>query len=145
MKVVLTSALGGYIKTDGKRVPAALLEDNGLTENLRKIWVNNAKVLIICAEPHSYEKNDDIRFCMSRAFPMSGLKATGDEPTPLHAGPFWRFSPRCRRLASARLPPPHRKSLVNCTAWSAKQFLASGFVSGQEKARREYFVYCQGL
>ena len=73
------------------------------------------------------------------------LKATGDEPAPLHAGPFRRFSPRCRRLASARLPPPRRKSLENCSAWSAKQFLASGFVSGQGKARREYFVYCQGL
>ena len=79
MKAVLTSALGGYIKMNGTRVPAALLEANGLTENLKKIWTDNAKVLIICADPHSHEENDNIRFCMDRAFPMSGLGVSSVE------------------------------------------------------------------
>ena len=82
---------------------------------------------------------------LRRKLLASSAKATGTEPAPLHAGPFRRFSPRCRRLASARLPSPRRKSLENCSAWSAKQFLASGFVSGQGKARGEYFRIAKGF
>lgn len=30
MKVLLTSALGGYIKRDGQRVPGGILTENGM-------------------------------------------------------------------------------------------------------------------
>lgn len=73
MKAVLTSALGGSFKVDGKRVPSALLTDNGLLDKLKELWINNAKVMIICASPNDYEKNDSVCECLKEAFPMSGL------------------------------------------------------------------------
>lgn len=79
MKAVLTSSLGGYIKTNGTRLPSTLFEANGLVETLKKIWINNAKVLIIFASPHSHEKNDNIQFCLEKAFPMSGLSVSSVE------------------------------------------------------------------
>lgn len=73
MKAVLTSSLGGSLKVDGKRVPSALLTDNGLLDKLKEVWINNAKVMIICASPNDYEKNDSVCECLKEAFPMSGL------------------------------------------------------------------------
>ncbi len=73
MKAILTSSLGGAFKINGKRVPSILIEANGLLEALKKIWISNAKVLIICASPHDYEKNDCVYSCLKEAFPMSGL------------------------------------------------------------------------
>lgn len=73
MKAVLTSSLGGSFKVDGKRVPSVLLTDNGLLDKLKQIWIDNAKVMIICASPNEYEKNDSICECLKEAFPMSGL------------------------------------------------------------------------
>lgn len=73
MKAVLTSSLGGSFKVDGKRVPSALLTDNGLLDKLKEVWINNAKVMIICASPNDYEKNDSVCECLKEAFPMSGL------------------------------------------------------------------------
>lgn len=73
MKAVLTSSLGGSYKVDGKRVPSVLLTDNGLLDKLKEIWIDNAKVMIICASPNEYEKNDSICGCLKEAFPMSGL------------------------------------------------------------------------
>lgn len=49
MKAILTSSLGGASKVNGVRVPFVLIQRNGLLDNLRAIWPNNAKVLIICA------------------------------------------------------------------------------------------------
>jgi hypothetical protein len=63
MKAILTSSLGGSTKINGKRVPTILIQTNGLLENLKKIWINNAKVLIICGSPYEYEKNDSV--CLS--------------------------------------------------------------------------------
>ena len=73
MKAILTSALGGSFKVDGKRVPSVLLADNGLLNLLRDIWINNSKVMIICGSPNDYQKNDSVCECLKEAFPMSGL------------------------------------------------------------------------
>ncbi len=73
MKMILTSSLGGSRKVDGRRVPAVLLNDNGLLDKLKALWKENSKVMIICASPDYYEKNDSICACLKEAFPMSGL------------------------------------------------------------------------
>ncbi len=57
MNIILTSALGGSCKVDGKRVPSVFLTDNGLLDKLKELWVEEAKVMIICASPDGYEKN----------------------------------------------------------------------------------------
>lgn len=73
MKAMLTSWLGGSSKVNGKRVPSVLIEKNSLLSNLKSIWPQNAKVLVICADPSDYEKNDSVYTCLKVAFPMSGL------------------------------------------------------------------------
>ena len=73
MKAMLTSSLGGTFKVNGTRVPSVLIQQNGLLDNLKSMWIQNAKVLIICADPTDYEKNDSVCACLKEAFPMSGL------------------------------------------------------------------------
>ncbi len=73
MKVMLTSSLGGSVKVNGTKVPAVLIQHNGLLEKLKSIWIQNARVLIICADPTDYEKNDSVCDCLKEALPMSGL------------------------------------------------------------------------
>lgn len=76
MKVMLTSALGGSGKVNGVRVPSVLIRKNGLLDNLRAIWTENAKVLIICADPNDYKKNDEVCSCLEKSFPLSGLSVS---------------------------------------------------------------------
>ena len=73
MKAILTSSLGGSIKVNGKRIPSVLIEKNGLLDKLKSFWPQDAKVLIVCADPNSYEINDSVYTCLKAAFPMSGL------------------------------------------------------------------------
>ena len=73
MKVMLTSSLGGSSKVNGIRVPSILIQSNGLLDNLKSIWTTDAKVLIICADPSDYEKNDSVCACLKESLPMSGL------------------------------------------------------------------------
>lgn len=73
MKAMLTSSLGGSSKVNGIRVPSVLIQYNGLLDRLKSIWIQNAKVLIICADPTDYEKNDSVCSCLKESFPMSGL------------------------------------------------------------------------
>ena len=73
MKVMLTSSLGGSSKVNGIRVPSVLIQRNGLLDNLKSIWITDANVLIICADPSDYEKNDSVYDCLKESLPMSGL------------------------------------------------------------------------
>jgi len=73
MKAMLTSSLGGSFKVNGVRVPSVLIQENGLLDNLKSMWVQNAKILIIYTDPTDYEKNDSVCACLKEAFPMSGL------------------------------------------------------------------------
>ncbi len=73
LKAILTSSLGGSSKVNGTRVPSVLIQNNGLLDSLKSIWVQNAKVLIICADPSDHEKNDSICACLKESLPMSGL------------------------------------------------------------------------
>lgn len=79
MKAILTSALGGSSKVNGTRVPSALPEANRLTDTLKRLWRDHAKVLIVSAAPDDHEKNDSILSCFREAFPMSGLSVSSVE------------------------------------------------------------------
>ena len=76
MKVMLTSSLGGSIKVNGTRVSSVLIQHNGLLDSLKSIWPQNANVLIICADPNDYDKNDSVCDCLKKSFPMSGLSVS---------------------------------------------------------------------
>lgn len=75
MVAVLTSSLGGSHKVDGKWLPTYLLNQNGLTDIIKSYWKSGSRVLIICAAPDEYQRNDSVLFCMKEAFAMSGLDA----------------------------------------------------------------------
>ncbi len=76
MKIMLTSSLGGASKVNGVRVPSVLIQENGLLDKLKSIWPKNANVLIICADPSDYDKNDSVCSCLRESFPMSGLSVS---------------------------------------------------------------------
>ena len=86
MKAMLTSSLGGAFKVNGIRVPDVLIQQNGLLDRLKSIWIQDARVLIVCANPDNHEKNDGIYACLKEALPMSGLSvsfiAQCDDRTP---------------------------------------------------------------
>jgi len=76
LKVMLTSALGATRKIDGMKVPSVLIQRNGFLERLKSIWVQDAKVLIICGTPSDYEKNDSLCNHLKESFGMSGLSVS---------------------------------------------------------------------
>ena len=71
MKAMLASALGATRKVNGIKVPSVLIQRNGFLERLKSIWVQNAKVLIICGDPSEYEKNDNLCANSKESFSMS--------------------------------------------------------------------------
>lgn len=73
MKVMLTSSLGGFRKVNGVREPSLLFEKNKLLSNLKTIWPQDAKVLIIAADPIAHEKNDNVCACFKQSLTMSQL------------------------------------------------------------------------
>ncbi len=76
MKAMLTSSLGGAIKMNGKRIPDVLIQQNGLLDKLKSIWPQDARVLIVCANPDNHEKNDGVYACLKESLPMSGLSVS---------------------------------------------------------------------
>lgn len=76
MKAMLTSSLGGAIKMNGKRIPDVLIQQNGLLDKLKSIWPQDARVLIVCANPDNHEKNDGVYVCLKESLPMSGLSVS---------------------------------------------------------------------
>lgn len=76
MITILTSHIGGAYKVDGKRLPGPIADKNGLLGKLKDIWPQDARVLMICADPEDYEKNDAVLYCYKEALPMSGLKVS---------------------------------------------------------------------
>lgn len=79
MKAILTSSLGGSINVNGNRIPATIMKENGLLDKIKSIWPEDARVMMICASPHDYEKNDSVYRCFKEAFPMSGLSLSSFE------------------------------------------------------------------
>ena len=45
MKAILASSIGGQIKADGRRLPARLLDDNGLLNTILSLWKDDSKVI----------------------------------------------------------------------------------------------------
>lgn len=79
MKAILVSNLGTSVKVGGRRIPAPILEANGLREKVRAIWPEEARVLLIFASPDAYERNDGIYGCVRESIPMSGLSYSSFE------------------------------------------------------------------
>lgn len=73
---MLASALGATRKVNGTKVPSVLIQRNGFLERLKSIWPQNARVLIICADPSDYRKNDKLCNDLKESFSMSGLSVS---------------------------------------------------------------------
>lgn len=76
MNIILTSSLGGSFKVNGQRIPSVFITDNGLLDKLKELWVEDSKVMIICASSNDHEKNDSVCACLRESFPMSGLSVS---------------------------------------------------------------------
>ena len=76
MKAMLASALGATLKVNGTRVPTVLIERNGFLERLKSIWVQDARVLIICGDPRNHQQNDSLCHDLEESFHMSGLSVS---------------------------------------------------------------------
>lgn len=73
MKAILTSSLGGSIKTGGSRLPIPLMDENGQFDKIKAFWHENSKILLISGTPDDYGRNDEIVSCLKESFHMSGL------------------------------------------------------------------------
>lgn len=76
IKAILTSALGGQIKVDGKRIPIAFSDDNGFLTLLRSVWKAGSKVMFISGSPDHYDRNDEILNCLKESFRLSRLETS---------------------------------------------------------------------
>lgn len=70
---IFASSIGGTYKSEGRRLPTFLLNENSMLDNIKKYWKIESKVIIISASPSEYELNDSILECQKQAFKMSGL------------------------------------------------------------------------
>lgn len=77
MTVFLTSHIGGWKRADAERIPQPLYADNGLVDNLKRVWKDEAQVLFIAADADSHERNDSIAGVFRAALPMTGLSIRG--------------------------------------------------------------------
>lgn len=73
MIIYLTSNPGGVSYKNNEIEPVELNNDNAFVDNLKKNWTQNAKCLIITADPKNYDRNDKIRNTFKVSFPISGL------------------------------------------------------------------------
>lgn len=75
-KAFLTSALGGFVKVEGRRVPAKLLGANGLLDMIRASWKADARVMFISGAPDDDVVNDGVMNIFREAFRLSGLSVS---------------------------------------------------------------------
>lgn len=73
MIAFLTSSPGGSHEENGIRKACRLNDANGFLERLTAVWPEQARCLLICAEPDNKENNDAMAENYRKAFPMSGL------------------------------------------------------------------------
>ena len=73
MNLFLTSNPGGLIWEDGVSKQGFLDGSNGFVEELRALWQENMRGLVIAAYPDSFEQNDYDAKAFTYAFNLSGL------------------------------------------------------------------------
>ncbi len=73
MTLFLTSHIGGSVRVEGRRVPAPLLMENRLVENLKSRWPEQARILFLAADPEDTEKSASYEASHRYAFPLHGM------------------------------------------------------------------------
>ena len=79
MILFLTSAPGGCRWEGESGVPCALDERNSFMENLKKVWPERARVLLVCSDPDAARQNDWHRELFQAALTISGLPVSAVE------------------------------------------------------------------
>ena len=75
MVVLLTSSPSGPLNVPN--YDKVLDEKNGFVNRLKQYWKSDMKGLIICADPDSFDGNDEMRDFFEHAFRNSGVPVTG--------------------------------------------------------------------
>lgn len=73
MIAFLTSSPGGACIQNGEEVLCEIDSKNQFTVELKKVWRDNAKCLMISSSPNDAQMNDHIKGLFSQALPMSGF------------------------------------------------------------------------
>lgn len=73
---MLASAPGATRKINGIKEPSVIIQRNGFLDRLKTIWVQNARVLIICGDSKDHKKNDSLCKDLKESFSMSGLSVS---------------------------------------------------------------------
>ena len=73
LKIILTSCFCDFKLVEGHEAASALISRNGLLDAFKSVWVNAARVLIICSDPDDYSGNDELCERMRASFLLSGL------------------------------------------------------------------------
>lgn len=74
MKIFLTSSPGGSYRDEyGVRIPCKMDASNGFLTNLVRYWPQEARCLVIAADPDNAVVNDSLRSIFPESFWMSGL------------------------------------------------------------------------
>lgn len=73
MIVFLTSSPGGACFENGEEVLCEIESKNQFSVELKKVWKENAKCLMISSSPDDVQMNDHIKELFSQALPMSGF------------------------------------------------------------------------
>lgn len=73
MTLFLTSSPGGFRKEGSQYLPCELDERNHFVDNLKRFWPENARVLLVSADPERFPMNDAQRANFAQSLPMSGL------------------------------------------------------------------------
>lgn len=74
MKLFLTSSIGGcYKEEDGSRKAAMLDGSNDFVEELRELWHEDMRCLLVASDPQSHEILDSMASIFGTAFSLCGL------------------------------------------------------------------------
>ncbi len=76
MKLFITSSPCDDNVPEGIDLPCILFKKNHFTENLKKDWVPDSKILIVTAFPDNDAANDEMRETFEKAFNYHGLDCT---------------------------------------------------------------------
>ncbi len=73
MKLFITSSPCDNDVPAHMHLPCSYFTRNKFVENLKKYWKDNAKCLVITADPYNYQANEEMTFTFHRAFLYHGM------------------------------------------------------------------------
>ena len=71
--IFLTSDIGAYRKIDGKKIPCAFSNENGLVDQIKKCIERKDIFVFVASNPEGFEKTDSYARIIIESFALAGL------------------------------------------------------------------------